>query len=251
MRPNGRRPIELKGPETPTASAYPRVTVTPNRVERTVLTNLLPGGLTVRHQIDSLQTALDTQRSEGWISEFILAAGQHTGRKLDEINLASLGSVVIVSGYAEDGCDAKTWGVALQIQKDVWHIENTARHAVVDLEHLALRALVADAPVAFQLAEELLNILEGVVRTSCAAETVNSILRPYLTVKRSFHSRETAQAWLNLFCLWFNMHLLNRSKRRQGDQPMSPYQYAGVKVYTDDGRETLDWLEALGYPADH
>ncbi len=109
--------------------------------------------------------------------------------------------------------------------------------------------LVADDPQAFQLAEDLLNILEGVVRTSCAAEAINSILRPYLFVKRSFQSRKTAQAWLNLFCLWFNMHLLKRSKRRHGDQPMSPYQFAGIQVFTDDGRQTLDWLEALGYPA--
>ena len=110
--------------------------------------------------------------------------------------------------------------------------------------------LLADAPMAIQLAEELLNILEGVVRTSCAAEAINSILRPYLTVKRSFQSRKTAQAWFNLFCLWFNMHPLRRSKRRLDKQPMSPYQYAGVTVYTPDGRETLDWLDAIGYPAD-
>jgi hypothetical protein len=475
VRPNGRRPAEVKRPEPTVMPAYPSVTVTPTRVKRTVLTNLLPGGMTIRPQIESLQTALETHRCEGWISELILEAGQRAGRKLDEISLSALGSVVtardelyfdglafllnveprhfvIVSGYVEAGCDAQTWGVALQldhhtrglqilglaedgatmypasvreaelslqIQKDVWHIEDTTRQAVVDVERLALKALeraerllcqiqaeglpddqarvaewvqaddeaerlvdlsaevrrwrghlcdalelvdwrsgeirdretnewllkeviralrqldhprvrklvtylegqqaemltfldwlelnlapwqrrlarrmpdeaqrqffqatvarawrlnravanghttfqheaefvnevmaalVADDPAAFQLAEELLNILEGVVRTSCAAEAVNSILRPYLTVKRSFQSRETAQAWLNLFCLWFNMHLLRRSKRRHDDQPMSPYQYAGVKVYTQDGRETLDWLEAIGYPAEH
>jgi hypothetical protein len=428
--------------------------------------------MTIRPQIESLQSALDTHRSEGWISELILEAGERAGRKLDQINLSALGQVVtardelyfngkaflinveprhfvIVSGYVEEQCDSKTWGVALQldhhtrglqiiglaedgatlypasvkeaelslqIQKDVWHIEAKARQAVTDLERLALKAmqhaddllrqiikdeaeqddirllewdkaddeaerlldlsaelrglwghlcdalevvdwrsgeirdretnewllnevlqqlrnldhprvrklvkylqkqqnemltfldlleiklvpwqrqlahhlpdesqrkffqrtvarawclnravtnghtafrsqaqfatalmteLVADDPVALQLAEALLNILQGVVRTSCAAETINSILRSYLTVKRSFQSRQTAQAWLNLFCLWFNMHLLKRSKRRHGDQPMSPYQYAGVKVYTDDGHETLDWLEAIGYP---
>ena len=109
--------------------------------------------------------------------------------------------------------------------------------------------LVADDPRAFRLAEELLNILESVVRTSCAAETINSILRPYLTIKRSFQSRKTAQAWLNLFCLWFNMHPLRRSKRHHGAQPMSPYQYAGIQVYTEDGCITQDWLEAIGYSA--
>jgi hypothetical protein len=453
-------------------SPYPLVEVSPNRVKRSVLTNLLPGGMTIRPQSESLQTALDIHRSEGWISELILEAGQRAGRKLDQIDLSALGQVVtardelyfddkaflinveprhlvIVGGYVEAQCDAQTWGVALQldhhtrglqiiglaedgatmypasvkaaelslqIQKDVWHIEANARQAVTDLERVALKAmqqaddllgqinkdgaqddearlsewvkaddeaerlldlsaelrclwghlcdalelvdwrsgeirdreinewllnevlwqlrsldharvrklvkylknqqdemltfldwlhikllpwqgqlaqylpdetqrhffqdtvarawrlnravanghtafraqaefatalmteLVADEPLAFNLAEALLNILEGVVRTSCAAETVNSILRPYLTVKRSFQSRQTAQAWLNLFCLWFNMHRLKRSKRRHGDRPMSPYQYAGVKVYTDTGHETLDWLAAIGYP---
>jgi hypothetical protein len=474
VRPNGRRPAQTKRPEPVEMSPSVTVPVTSNRIKRTVLTNVLPGGMAIRPQIESLKVALDTQRSEGWISELILEAGARAGRKLDEIDLSPLGEVVtardelyfdglafllhleprhfvIVSGYAETGCDSETWGVALQldhhtrglqikglaedaakiypasireaelsvqVQKDVWHIESNTGQAVTDLERIALRALehadtllrqivkdaaqddtarlaewiqaddeaerlvdlshnvrrlwghlcdalemvdwrsgeirdrqinewllnevlnelrqlnhprvrklviylagqqdemltfldwleinlapwqrqlaqhipaeaqrrffqatvarawrlnravanghttfrtqaqfatdlmaelIADDPVAFKLAEALLNILESVVRTSCAAETVNSILRPYLTVKRSFQSRETAQAWLNLFCLWFNMHLLKRSKRRHADQPMSPYQYAGIKVYTDDGRETLDWLEAIGYPPD-
>jgi len=76
VRPKGRRPIELKVPEVLPTSAYPHVTVTPNRVERTVLTNLLPGGMTLRHQLDSLHTALDTRRSEGWISALIRDAGR-------------------------------------------------------------------------------------------------------------------------------------------------------------------------------
>jgi len=127
---------------------------------------------------------------------------------------------------------------------------HTSFRAQAEFATALLAELLTDDPQALQLAEALLNILEGVVRTSCAAETVNSILRPYLTIKRSFQSRKTAQAWLNLFCLWFNMHLLKRSKRRRGEQPMSPYQFAGIKVYSDDGRETLDWLEAIGYPPD-
>jgi hypothetical protein len=475
VRPNGRRPVQVDSPATVDPQPYPTINVTPTRIKRTVLTNVLPGGMTIRPQIESLQSALDTHRSEGWICELILEAGERAGRKLDEINLSALGQVVtardelyfsdlvflinveprhfvIVGGYVEEQCDSKTWGVALQldhhtrglqiiglaedgatmypasireaelslqVQKDVWHIESKARQAVTDLERVALKAmeraydllcqiikngaqddddclaewvpaddkseylvdlsaqvrclrghlcdalelvdwrsgeirsreinewllnqvleelraldhprvrklvkylerqqdemltfldllevclapwqrqlaqylpdetqrkffqatvarawrlnravanghtsfrseaefatalmaeLVADDPVAFKLAEALLNILEGVVRTSCAAEAINSILRPYLTIKRSFQSRKTAQAWLNLFCLWFNMHPLKRSKRRRGDQPMSPYQYAGVKVYTDDGHETLDWLESIGYPTDN
>lgn len=475
VRPNGRRPVQVDRTASVAWMSYPTVVVTPNRVKRTVLTNVLPGGMAIRPQIESLRVALNTQRSQGWISELILEAGERAGRKLDEIDLSALGQVVtardelyfdnkvflinveprhfvIVGGYVEDRCNAETWGVALQldhhtrglqiiglaedgakmypasireaelslqVQKDVWHIQSNAGQAVKDLERTAfktlkqaehllckinkdaaqedderlsnwiqaddkaehlidlsaqvrclrghlcdalelvdwrsgeirnreinewllnevlkeLRALdhprvrklitylegqqdemltfldllevkllpwqrqlaqylpdetqrkffqatvarawrlnravanghiafgaqaefatallaelVADDPRALKLAEALLNILEGVVRTSCAAETINSILRPYLTIKRSFQSRETAQAWMNLFCLWFNMHPLQRSKRRHDDQPMSPYQFAGIKVYTADGRETLDWLEAIGYPPDN
>jgi len=474
VRPNGRRPATV-GPEVAADRPLtPTVTVTEMRLKRTVLTNLLPGGMAIRPQQVSLQTALNTSRSVGWISELILEAGARAGRKLDEIDLTPLGPVVtardelyfddlafllhvdprhfvLVSGYVESNCDAATWGVALQldaqtrglqivglaedaarmypaslraaelsvpVQKDVWHIEMNTGQAVTDLERLALRALqqadklaqqisqddaadddtrltawlhadaeaerlvdlshevrqlwghlcdalemvdwrsgeirdreintwllqevlqqlrqwqhprvrklltylegqqaemltfldwlelnllpwqrqlaqhipeaapraffqatvarawrlkravanghtsfraqaefatallaelVAEDPRALALAEALFNILESVVRTSCAAETVNSVLRPYLTVKRSFQSRATAQAWLNLFCLWFNMHPLQRSKRQRAEQPLSPYQYAGVQVYTDTGQVTLDWLAALGYPPD-
>jgi hypothetical protein len=473
VRPNGRRAKQDEPSETASVPIYPTVSVTPNRVKRTVLTNLLPGGMVIRAQQESLRISLEMQRSEGWISELILEAGKRAGRKLDQIDLSPLGQVVtardelyfdekaflinveprhfvIVGGYVEEQCSAEIWGVALQldhhtrglkivgltedgakmypvsireselsiqVQKDVWHIISNTRQAVTDVERIALRAmgqaekllqrinkdgaqddpgrlhewldaedqaeelvrlsvevrnlyghlcdalelvdwrsgeirdseinawlleevlkelrtlnhprvrklvtylegqqtemltfldwleikihpwrhqlaqycqdeiqrqffqstaarawrlnravanghrsfraeaefatallneLAADDPQALQLAEALLNILESIVRTSCAAETINSVLRPYLFVKRSFQSRETAQAWLNLFCLWFNMHLLRRSKRRQGDQPMSPYQFAGIQVFTDDGRQTLDWLEAIGYPA--
>jgi hypothetical protein len=107
--------------------------------------------------------------------------------------------------------------------------------------------LITDDENLRELAEELLNILESVVRTSCSAETVNSVLKPYLWVKRSFQSRKTAQNWFNLFRLWFCMHPFKRSPKRKGK---SPFQLAGIKVYTPDGRETDDWLEVLGYPAD-
>ena len=474
VRPPGRPTAAevLVVPDPPVAPQS--VTVTTNRLQRTVLTNLLPGGMAIRPQQASLEAALATSRSVGWLSELILEAGKRAGDKLDEIDLTPLGPVVtardelyfeqwafllhveprhfvIASGYVEPSCDAETWGVALQldyhtrglqlvglaedgarmypaslraaeldvpVQKDVWHIERKARQAVTDLERSAWRALthaddlfqqvlkddaendpvrvaewadadataedlidlshevrtlyghlcdalelvdwrsgeirdralnswllaevlqhlrqlphprvaklvtyltgqqaemltfldwlelqlvpwqrqaarlipdpdqrqffqatvarawrwqravanghasfraaaacatdllvelLREAPHWLPLAEALCNILEGVVRTSCAAEAVNSVLRPYLTLKRSFQSRATAQAWLNLFCLWFNMHPLQRSKRRRGKQPMSPYQYAGIHVYTDTGQETRDWLEAIGYPPD-
>jgi len=94
-----------------------------------------------------------------------------------------------------------------------------------DAEDLLLK-LVADDPEYRQLAEELLTILEQTVRTSCAAET--------------------AQNFLNLFLLWYNMRTFKRGKRAG----RSPFQSAGIVVRTPDGKVATDWLEALGYPAE-
>jgi hypothetical protein len=451
------------------------VVVADNRLKRTILTLLLPGGVTLRPMQDCLQVALDTTRSVGFLSQFINEAGRRAGEILDGIDYSPLGDIilardetyfhdlafligvdprtyVLLAGQVEEGCDGETWGLSLAfdqsrkglqiaglaedgarfyprsqreaaallgadfsvpVQKDVWHTEDKAAQTVADLERIALRklaqaekmidelpdlpwdeaafdacaqveaeaerlvemsgqvrfwygclcdaleivdwrsgeirdretnqwllgetiqglrqlnhprartlvthlqgqqeelltfldwlevqlvpwqrklahalpdaqdqvffqrtvarawrlnralvnghrqfraqaeraldwvaTLVADDEHLQALAEELLNILENVIRTSCAAETVNSVLKPYLWVKRSFQSRQTAQHWFNLFRLWFCMHPFKRSPKRQGQ---SPFQLAGIKVYTPDGRETDDWLEALGYPAD-
>jgi len=451
----------------PRVRQSPTITVTETRLKRSILTLLLPGGVTTRHMQTCLEVAFDQSPSLGFLSELINEAGRRAGEILAQMDYAPLGEVVlardetffaglafylsvepqhhvIVSGYVETTCDAERWGVALQldhqtrglhikglvedaaryypaslqaaelsvpVQKDVWHIEEKAAQTVTDLERLALQALeqaeilerplhaaawdeahfptwakaqeeaeslvelshqlrfwwgclcdalevvdwrsgeirerelnqwlleetiaglrrlphprvrplvtylerhkgelltfldwlevqlipwqrqlaqafpdpqeraffqaavarawrlsravvnghtyfrqaAADAQAlvgeliaadetAHHLAEGLFTILEGVIRTSCAVETVNSILQPYLWVKRHFQSRETAQNFLNLFLLWYNMHPFQRGKR----QGQSPFQWAGIQVYTPEGREAGDWLAALGYPA--
>jgi hypothetical protein len=466
------QPLLLPAPHQPEWST---VTVTDNRLKRTILTLLLPGGVALRPMQDCLNVALNVTRSVGFTSQFINEAGRRAGEILDQIDYSPLGDIilardetyfndlafligvephtyVLLAGQVEEGCDGETWGLSLAfdqareglcivglaedgalfyprsqreaaglleaefsvpVQKDVWHVEDKAAQTVTDMERIALRklqktyemeqeladlawdddafdawaeveeeaerlvemsgqarfwygclcdaleivdwrsgeirdpeinawlldetiqglrqlnhprtkklvthlcnqrdelltfldwlevqmmpwrrklarllsdaqeqlffertvarawrlnralvnghrqfraeaefalALVAELIAGDEkrqaLADELLNILENVVRTSCAAETVNSVLKPYLWVKRSFQSRETAQNWFNLFRLWFCMHPFKRSHKRQGQ---SPFQLAGIKVYTSDGRETDDWLEALGYPAD-
>jgi hypothetical protein len=460
---------------TPYASEWPTITVTDNRLRRTILTFLLPGGVTLRPMQDCLDVALGVTRSVGFLSQFIDQAGRQAGEILDQIDYSPLGDIilardetyfndlafligveprtyVLLAGQVEQGCDGETWGLSLAfdqareglqivglaedgalfyprsqreaagllevefsvpVQKDVWHAEDKAAQTVTDVERIAFRKLrkawkmeqklanlawdedafnawaeveqeaerlaemsgqvrfwcgclcdaleivdwrsgeirdreinawllgetiqalqqlghscvnklvaylrnqqaelltfldwleihimpwrrklacclpdtqeqiffertvarswrlnralvnghrqfrnqaefalalvaelIADDDKLHALADELLNILENVIRTSCAAETVNSILKPYLWVKRSFQSRETAQNWFNLFRLWFCMHPFKRSHKRKGQ---SPFQLAGIKVYTPDGRETVDWLEALGYPDD-
>jgi len=136
---------------------------------------------------------------------------------------------------------ARAW----RLSRAVTNGHTSLRTAADDTQALVVE-LIADDAVQHELAEQLLTILERVIRTSCAAETVNSVLKPYLWVKRSFQSRKTAQNFLNLFVLWYNVRVFKRGKRAG----KSPFQSAGIKVYTPDGRETTDWLEALGYPAD-
>ena len=457
------------------SSAGPTIIVTDNRLKRTMLTLLFPGGVTLRPMQDCLEVAFDVTRSPAFLSQFINEAGRRAGEILEEIDYSPLGDVVLardetyfdglafligveprtyvlLAGQVEESCDSETWGLSLAldqareglrivglaedgarfyarsqaeattllgsdfsvpVQKDVWHGLDKAAQTVIDLERIALRQLaqaqkkgdemaalpwdegafatwakmdeeaerlvdksgevrfwygclcdaleivdwrsgeirdreinqwllgrtiqglkqlahprvkklvthleeqqnelltfldwlevqiapwrrklaralsnvqeqvffertvarawrlnralvnghrhfrasaedalalvaelVADDEDLHGLAEELLTILENVIRTSCAAETVNSILKAYLRVKRSFQSRETAQNWFNLFRLWFCMHPFKRSHKRQGQ---SPFQLASIKVYTPDGRETDDWMAALGYPPD-
>jgi hypothetical protein len=438
----GRREQPLLLP-TPYAPEWPTLTVTDNRLKRTILTFLLPGGVTLRPMQDCLDVALDVTRSVGFLSQFIDQTGRRAGEILDQIDYSPLGDIilardetyfndlafligveprsyVLLAGQVEQGCDGETWGLSLAfdqareglqivglaedgalfyprsqreaagllqaefsvpVQKDVWHAEDKAAQAVSDVERIALRKLqkawkmeqelaspawdedtfnawaeleqeaerlvemsgqvrfwcgclcdaleivdwrsgeirdreinawlldetiqglrqlahpcvnklvtylqnqqdelltfldwleihlvpwrrklarilpdtqaqvffertvarawrlnralvnghrqfrseaefalallaelIADEDRLHVLAHELLNILENVIRTSCAAETVNSILKPYLWVKRSFQSRKTAQNWFNLFRLWFCMHPFKRSHKRK------------------------------------
>ena len=126
----------------------------------------------------------------------------------------------------------------------LWRLEHAVRNGhqqfleVLNQTQQWVAELIADDPVALALAEELLNILERVVRTSSAAEAVNSVLRPYFNGRRESTDQTSRQLFLNLFALWFNMHKFDRGPRKN----KSPYQLAGIDLGTDD------WLTLLGYP---
>jgi hypothetical protein len=128
-----------------------------------------------------------------------------------------------------------------------WRLEHAVqRNAPKRLREAALKAqqwlavwIDAD-PQLKQLAEKLLNIFERTVRTSCAAETINSVLRPYLVRRRECTDLSSRQLYLNLFTLWFNMHKFDRGPRKD----KSPYELAGIDLGTDD------WLTLLGYSPD-
>jgi len=135
---------------------------------------------------------------------------------------------------------ARAWRLSRAITNGHYRLRAAADRAAADLD-----ALIGQDAVARQLADRLIALLDGVVRTSCASECINSILKPMLWAHRYFANRQAAQRWLNLFILWHNMRRFERGKRKS----RSPFELAGVKVYTPDGRETNDWLEALGHPA--
>jgi hypothetical protein len=135
----------------------------------------------------------------------------------------------------------------------LWRLEHALRNGQKTFDQAAEQArrwladwLEAD-PQLQPLAEKLLTLLERTVRTSSAAELINSILRPYLDRRRECTSLENRQLYLNLFVLWFNMHKFERGPRKG----KSPYQLAGIDLDTDDiVPEPGYWLTLLGYPPD-
>ena len=128
----------------------------------------------------------------------------------------------------------------------LWRLEHALRNGQAQFQTAAVAVrqqvadLLADDAAAHHLAEDLLTVLERTVRTSCAAETINSVLRPYLDKRREGTDRVSRQLFLNLFALWFNLHKFERGPR----QGKSPYELAGIDVGTDD------WLTLLGFPPD-
>ena len=128
----------------------------------------------------------------------------------------------------------------------LWRLEHALRNGQKQFHHTAVVAkqwladwLIAD-PATQGLAEKLLSLLESAVRTSSAAETINSVLRPYLNRRRECTDLLSRQLFLNLFVLWFNLHKFDRGPRKG----KSPYELAGIDLGSDD------WLTLLGYPPD-
>lgn len=74
-------------------------------------------------------------------------------------------------------------------------------------------------------------IEKSLKRSSALAETINSILRPFLFVQRG-----VSQGFLELFVAWHNLRTYPRGRRRG----QSPWQMLTGKRYDD-------WLQALGY----
>ena len=128
----------------------------------------------------------------------------------------------------------------------LWRLEHALRNGQKQFHSAAVEAKqwladeIVDDPATQELAEKLISLLESVVRTSSAAETINSVLRPYLDRRRECTDLVSRQLFLNLFVLWFNMHKFDRGPRKG----KSPYELAGIDLGTND------WMTLLGYPPD-
>lgn len=130
---------------------------------------------------------------------------------------------------------ARLWRLEHALHNGHTHFRAAAREAE---QWLAL--WIETDPTLHPLAEQLLALLERTVRTSSAAETINSVLRPYLDRRRECADLVSRQLFLNLFTLWFNLHSFERGPRKG----KTPYELAGIDL------GTTDWLTLLGYPPD-
>ena len=136
----------LLGPTEPEAlpssgTGGSKVTVTQNRLARTVLMTSLPGKTAIRPLRQILGEAFDQTRSIGWISQLLSTAGRQAGHILSEIDTSPLGTVIvardetffqgqpllliiepvsstIVFAQVTSDRQADTWGAALLLAQD-------------------------------------------------------------------------------------------------------------------------------------
>jgi len=141
---------------------------------------------------------------------------------------------IIAAGFQDSG--VRLWRLEHAVQPN-GHAE--FRKAALEAQQW-LALWIEEDPRTQELAETLLTLLERTIRTSSAAEAINSVLRPYLVRRRECTDLISRQLFLNLFVLWFNMHKFECGPRKG----KRPYEIAGIDRGTDD------WLTRLGYPPD-
>lgn len=73
-----------------------KLSVTPKRLTRTILTATFPGNVSIRPTKQLLQEALDQSRSVGFISQLRLESGRKAGEVLRQIDYSALGPVIVV-----------------------------------------------------------------------------------------------------------------------------------------------------------
>lgn len=72
------------------------ITVAPNRLARTILTETRPGDVSIRPTQAILRDALDPTRCVDWISQLRLDAGRQAGRVFSQIDTSPLGPLIVI-----------------------------------------------------------------------------------------------------------------------------------------------------------
>ena len=80
-----------------------------------------------------------------------------------------------------------------------------------------------------EVQEQVYQALDQVVRASSAVECINSILRPFVSVKKHL-----SQSFLALIALYWNMRPLKQRKDR------TPFEECGVDLGTSDWVELIE-----------
>ena len=86
---------------------------------------------------------------------------------------------------------ARGWRLEHALRSGNRSFSSPAAHA-----RLLLAEFVAQGSIAHRLAQDLLTLLERVVRTSCAAETINSVLRPFRESRHECTDQTSRQLFL-------------------------------------------------------
>jgi len=133
--------IEAQPAEAVAQDTAKTVRVTRNRMMRTALTLLFPGGVSERSAANCLQAAFDESRSSAFMSGLVHEAGQRAGTILQSVDHSALGAVMqardelfvgrepillmveprsltITGLYATADREAETWGCVLLLTQD-------------------------------------------------------------------------------------------------------------------------------------
>ena len=108
---------------------------------------------------------------------------------------------------------------------------------LADDVRLILENFTDDSTILAAFAARLMKLFDSAGRTNSVTESINGLLKSFLTSRQSFQSTDSMQAYLDLFVLWHNSRIFERGKR----QGQSPFQLAGIET------DSHDWIDLLGF----
>lgn len=181
----GGRPAAEQAEPRESPSEADTITVTANRIARTILTMAFPGKAALRPMQVCLETAFDQTRSVGMLSELLSKAGRRAGEVVGDVDHSPLGPVIVLRdetyfqdwpilliiepvsttillGIVSEDAQAETWGAALLASQD------TGAH---------IKGLVEDMARMYPKSQELAEIEADVQKDTWHIEKWGSKIR--------------------------------------------------------------------------